>query len=491
MTNTKGVFKASLDEIKRHDDMNFITGINHSILHGYNYSPLKAEFPGWIRYGAYFNEKNTWWPYFPQWVDYNARLSWIFQKTRPVKNIAILAPAANIWSEKGLTREPWYTYRLWESLSQAGSSCDYISEKIIRDGNKENAILSYGPMSYQAVMLSSVQSVEPGTALALKEFVKKGGKLIVIDDIPHRSLSMQDAAANDSIVQNCFVEIKQNYPDRIFKLKSPTSEGELLSWTMDLLMEINIKTDVAIEDPDKNIFQIRQVQGKKDIYFFCNSNQAKSVVLKAIFPTGKKTPWIWNPENGTRKVYPYDKSENELMLELQPLQSLLLVFDPDLKGKPDENLKDNIGKKTITLEGPWKVRFDHVDGSSFEQNFEKLVDFGTSENLQLSTFAGTVTYKTTFTLDGIGEWLELGKVNKGITEVSLNGRNLGTNWYGKPQFPLNDVLLNGENHLEIKYTTVLSNYIRSLKNNPTAARWTEGYTNIPMGLEGDIDIIIK
>ncbi|MFO7935092.1 MAG: glycosyl hydrolase, partial [Bacteroidales bacterium] len=31
MTNTRGVFKTSLEEIKQHDDMNFITGINHSV----------------------------------------------------------------------------------------------------------------------------------------------------------------------------------------------------------------------------------------------------------------------------------------------------------------------------------------------------------------------------------------------------------------------------------------------------------------------------
>jgi hypothetical protein len=66
MTNTRGVFKASLEEIKRHDDMNFITGINHSVLHGYNYSPAMAGFPGWVRFGSYFNEHNTWWPYFGQ-----------------------------------------------------------------------------------------------------------------------------------------------------------------------------------------------------------------------------------------------------------------------------------------------------------------------------------------------------------------------------------------------------------------------------------------
>ena len=85
MTNTQGVFKTSLEEIKRNDDMNFISGINHSILHGYSYSPVKAGFPGWVRFGSYFNEQNTWWPYFSQWVDYNARLSYVFQQSQPIK----------------------------------------------------------------------------------------------------------------------------------------------------------------------------------------------------------------------------------------------------------------------------------------------------------------------------------------------------------------------------------------------------------------------
>lgn len=496
MTNTRGVFQTSLEEIKQHDDMNFISGINHTVLHGFNYSPPEAGFPGWIRYGSYFSEQNTWWPYFSKWVDYNARLSCVLQRSQPVKNIAVLIPEGDLWSQKGLSRVPfhtgpWYCHRLWEPLSQAGSSCDYISEKIIQQGNKSKATLNYGPMSYQAVILCSIQSIEPGTALALKEFVKNGGRLIVLDDIPRRSLSMQNAAVNDRVVQNSFTEITQYYPDRIFQLNSPQSEGELLSWTMDLLKRINIKTDVTIEKPDKNVFQIRQVLEKKDIYFFTNSNRAKSVLLNTRFPTGKKTPWIWNPEDGTRKVFPFGESENELAIELSPLQSLLLIFDPDLNGEPDQSVKDRIGNKTIPLEGPWKVSFFHVNGSRFERNFEKLTDFGTSEDPQLNTFAGKVTYTTTFTSDGIGDWLELGRVNKGITEVCLNGKQLGTNWYGKPQFPLNDVLLNGENRLEIKYTTVLSNYARSLKDNPTAERWTQGFTNIPAGLEGNVNVIIK
>ena len=252
MTNTKGVFKTSLEEIKRHDDMNFITGINHTILHGYNYSPPEAGFPGWIRYGSYFSEQNTWWPYISKWIDYNSRLSYVFQHSKPVKNIAILAPVGDIWAEKGLIRvpfhmEPWYCYRLWEPLSQAGSSCDYISEDIIRDGNKIKANLQYGPMTYQSIFLSSVQSIEPQTALSLLEFVKNGGKLVLIDSIPTRSLSFKNAEVNNATVQNTFAEIQQNYPERMFVVNSPRSESDLLLWTQNLLDQLSISKSMNLD----------------------------------------------------------------------------------------------------------------------------------------------------------------------------------------------------------------------------------------------------
>lgn len=494
MTNTKGVFKTSLEEIKRHDDMNFITGINHTILHGYNYSPTSAGFPGWIRYGTYFSEHNTWWPWFSKWTDYNARLSYLFQNSQPVKSVAILTPEGDIWSVNGLTRfpfhtRPWYFHRLWEPLSQAGSSCDYINEKIIQQGNKNGGTLSYGPMSYKAIILSNIHALEPETALSLLEFVRTGGKLVLVENIPSKSHSLQDAVSNDIIVEKAFSDIMK-YTDRCFGVNSPVSETDLLSWTEKLLQNISIGRDVEISNPNKNIFQIRKKSGDKDIFFFVNSHRKDYATFTAVFPTGKKTAWMWNPEDGTRKVYPNDKSKNELTIDIQPLQSLLLVFEPDLKGKADDlQLFRNENRKVMTVvEGPWKVNFDHVSGKTFQREFDSLYDFGTTDDQQLNSFAGTVTYTTTFNSDGTGTLLELGEVSRGITEVYLNGISLGVNWYGKPRFLLKDRLLIGENRLEIRYTTVLANYCKSLVENPTAAKWTRQYTNISMGLEGAVVI---
>jgi hypothetical protein len=494
MTNTRGVFKTTLEEIKRHDDMNFITGINHSILHGYNYSPAEAGFPGWIRFGTYFSEKNTWWPYFRRWTDYNARLSYIFQNTQPVKNIAIIGPTGDVWSEYGLTRvpfhiTPWYCYSLWEPLSQAGSSCDYVDENVIAEAVKENGIISYGPMSYQALILCNVKSVEPQTAEAIAEFIKSGGKTILAGSVPGMSLSLVNAEEDNIKVRKIFDDLLKEYPDRIFLSPEPASPETLLQWTKDALKKLNIKKDLEISDPSPEMFQIRHVLGQKDIWFIVNPDMKKTTRKKVVFPTGNKIPWKWDPETGKREIFSYNEIPSVLNIELKPLESLLLVFETGKLNTHEAEKPEAKGDTVLVITGPWEVDFHHINGNNFSLTFDEFEEFGTSADGKLNSFAGTVYYKITFDSDGRGKWLSLNNLNRGIAEVFLNGVDAGVCWYGKPEFNISSLLKQGENTLLIKYTSTLSNYVRTLKVNPAAVRWTKGYTPVVSGLSGKVVIL--
>ncbi|MCA1758544.1 MAG: hypothetical protein LC658_02150, partial [Bacteroidales bacterium] len=310
--------------------------------------------------------------------------------------------------------------------------------------------------------------------------------LVTIGEVPNRSLSWQNSEENDNVVQRVFAQLKADFPDRYFEISAPEAENDLLPWTLELFRKTNIKKDVEIDFPDKAVYQIHKKAGNKEIWFFVNSSRVKTSAFKAVFPTGEKTPWIWNPEDGSRSVFPYGNKKNELQIELNPLQSLLLVFESGSEepGNPFEKP----GEKIFTVEGPWEVSFEHINGQTFKRNFNELKEFGTLPDAQLNTFAGTVTYKTTFNLDKSAKWLQPGKLNKGVIEVFLNGEKVGMNWYGKPVFNIENAFKSGENLLEIKITTVLSNYVMSLENNPTAERWTRGYDKIPAGLEGEVTL---
>ena len=47
----------------------------------------------------------------------------------------------------------------------------------------------------------------------------------------------------------------------------------------------------------------------------------------------------------------------------------------------------------------------------------------------------------------------------------------------------------GENNLEIRYTTTLANYANSLTGNEAAERWANLQQPDPMGLSGDIRLL--
>ncbi|MDZ7722656.1 MAG: hypothetical protein U5R06_07525 [candidate division KSB1 bacterium] len=45
----------------------------------------------------------------------------------------------------------------------------------------------YGPMQYEALMLTGVESMHPQTAQNIIQFVQTGGTLVMVDSLPNRS----------------------------------------------------------------------------------------------------------------------------------------------------------------------------------------------------------------------------------------------------------------------------------------------------------------
>lgn len=496
MTNLKGVFRTSLEEIKQHDDMNFITGINHSIVHGYNYSPPEVKFPGWLRFGTFFSELNPWWQHLNHWVDYNARLSSVFQNSQADKSIAILSPTPDLWGDNGLSRgafhtQPEYLYKLWEPISQLGYSFEYINQKIVEGATIEDGRMTYGDMTYDLIILASVRSINPVTAFRIEKFVASGGKVVVIDSVPDQSLRFKDFKENDSVVKNTMDQIILSYPNAFVQVKRPSSLDHLYEWTEAMLAKSEVAADVEIRNPSQNVFQIHQYTADKEIYFFTNVNRFETTSLDATFPVRNKYPWLWNPETGERTPFPYEVEPNELTIVLNPLESVLVVFEDE---KPEENAQIAISepKDSLILETNWTVTGEHVNGQRINWNLNQLRDFGKSRDTTQNTFAGKIIYKTTLNLEKGFTQIDLGEVNEGVTELFINDKKVGTRWYGKAIYPVADVLKKGKNTIEIHNTTVLANYTRSLKDNPAVQFWTESYQALeptPTGLEGPLRLL--
>ncbi|PIF46693.1 glycosyl hydrolase family 2 [Chryseobacterium sp. 52] len=476
LTNTDMVFNESLEILKIAGDQSTISGVTHPVFHGFNYSPPEAAFPGWITYGGYFNEKNTMWPYFKHYTDYRARLSAILQQATMFADIALLAPFADQWSVYGAQNEPFptivspaYQALIWESIHQNGNACDYVSERVINDSDVKKGFLTYGKRKYHTLFLIEVHSLDTATAEKLYEFVSGGGRIFCIEATPDRSTGWTHYEKRDLEVQD-WIRKMQTYPDRFVFINKPAAD--FMGWYKTIQVKYKITPYVKIQAPKTFVTQVRYQTDEAEIFLFNNSSSKHSTSLDITFEKNvikHKQAWLWDAVTGKR--FKLELVEGRLRINLGPADSKLMVFDHDKKGNSWKN--SPLSRNNLTeLNSKWDVEFRHYDGTVKKEELNKLTDL--KKLPAYSHFAGTAIYRNTFELTDVKNkehYLNLGTVY-GICEVYVNGVEAGTQWFGRRIYPLNGLLREGVNDIEVKVVTVMGNYMKTLKDNVVAQYWT-------------------
>ena len=489
ITNTSMVFNATLETIKVTGDQSNLSGVTHSVLHGFNYSPPDVPFPGWVQYGTFLNERNPWWSFFRKWSDYKARLSSVFLNAEPYADIAILHPMADLWMKFGPQRDPFplvnypeYQHNVWEAIQQHGFGCDYVSEGIILDSVYSDGKMIYNNRSYTTLILLEIETILPDTAGKLLDFAEAGGTVIFVEKVPYRSPGYLDHEKNDLLVKNTISEIMQTGNERVGVYTAP--KGSLIEWFGKMADRFSLTPYMKIDSPNRFINQVYFKTKDLDIFFIANYDVNASHAVSADFDVAGKVPWLWDPETGGRKKFATYSAGEKMTLNFGPAESKLIVFDRNREGEVLEENERNIGDPLI-LKGPWIIALHHVDGTNTEIHREELFDFNQDDKFR--KFAGEITYHIKADVQRPEEYgsIDLGVVN-GVSELRLNGKYLGIRWYGIHRYPLKGRFVNGMNDLEIKVTTVLGNYMKSLEDNLTAQRWTSGQSYQPLGLLGPV-----
>jgi len=488
ITNTAMAFMATLENIKVAGDQSNISGVNHSVLHGFNYSPPEAPFPGWIRYGTYFNERNTWWPYFRKWSDYKGRISYLLQNAIPQANVAILQPLIDLWLKHGPQRDPFpqkwypeYQNNLWEAIHQNGGGCDYVSENIINSAAFEDGKMKYNERSYTTLLLPEIETLDLKTTQSIAEFAGNGGKIVFIGKKPFKSPSYINGDSNDKEVERIVNSLLQNKNVILY----PAPEDDVIQWYGNLQKKIGIQPYISFNTTHKYLSQSSYQMNGNLLCFIANSSLSEHISVTAEFHVESGLyPWIWNPETGEKYRYPSISGNNKIQLELPRATSVLLVFESEKNGQPFQPIKTKKQRKEI--DGTWKLELNHINGEKRDLEINALTDL--AEYYDTKEFAGEVFYKKTITIDSNNvKFIDLGDV-QGVSELTINGKLIGTRWYGAHIYDLGDTLKEGQNELSIKLITIVGNYLKSLKDNPVAMRWTRRQKNYPMGIIGPVTV---
>ena len=518
MTNAVPVFREMLEDFKLGMDLSVLAGVHHPVIHGFNYSPREAGFPGWVRFGSWLNEQNPWWPHFRRFSDYAARLTTLLSGSEFQARVALLGPRADEWARDGLLYQPfpevsrpWYHYHLWQALQQAGFGTDYVSEGVLRGARSESGRLVYGARSYDTLLLMDVESFEPETAEALARAGEAGVRIVFVGRVPEHAPGLKDAADGDSRVRRAVARLLGPAPAHATLVVAPAAGGpmpgdytrgtlpeharrSLLQWAIATTLKLGLEPDVRVTAPTPDVSLVHHRSGERDIFFLANASRSEAADIEAQFPTGSRRPWLWDPETGVRTpvAVPAERPST-LALHFEPLQSLLLVFEPEGSAPAPDRAAARLlrrGRDELPVVAPWEVELRPAVGASFHRRFPQLFDLSLAAgDPPVAGFGGSATYRAEF------DWsdpsltiLSLGTVH-GISAARLNGKQLGVRWYGAQLYDTAGALAKGRNVLEVEVTTTLGNFMRTREAEAATRRWAWWFPPIPAGLVGPVQLM--
>ncbi len=350
-----------------------------------------------------------------------------------------------------------------------------------------NGSLNFGPRTYNTLLVVECETIQPETAKAFKRFADVGGQIVFIGKTPHQAPGFYDHAGRDSQVDQI---IKSINTKNVVQYPSPTPDGKIVDWYKVMQEKLNLKPFIKIDKPQMMVSQVHYKTEQADAYFFSNYSNSDRFELNAEFDVApNRTAWLWNPETGERFLYPTQGKKNKLKVMLGPAETQLIVFDNNTQGVRYEQLTP-FKNAALTIKTPWTLTLNHYNGSIKTRTLNNLLDF--RDDAGLVGFAGNAIYENTFQIANIADvhLLNLGKV-AGVSEVTLNGKNLGNRWYGDHIYSLKGAVKAGVNKLSIKLTTTLGNYMMTdLKENKDTIKWlvNKKQTLYPQGIIGPVEL---
>ena len=462
------VFRATPLDMKVEADIDFISGENQLIYHGWPYSPPDSEVPepGWSLYAAAsFNAHNPWFPVEGAVNKYVARLSYLMRQGEPANQVAILLPEDDAWASfsPGHTTmtgalAKLITPELMSTILSAGYNADFIDA---------DAIDKVGLGTHQVVVIPPTDRIPLATMKKLDDWVlHHGGKVISVGRAP-----TMDAEGKVTPELTKLLHVLPFVPDDENLARALVEET---------------KPDLTLVNADQKtrdaIGFIHRKMPDADVYFVVNSSN-QSVQLNADFNTAFKGGQRLDVDTG-RAV---DASPKHQRLALAPYASSVFIFDDEIKINGGSGHVNPLARWTpIDLSTDWKVVFAGTGKFATETN---LSDWTASpETLH---YSGEAVYSRDFKLDSTPLWpvdlqveggdalplprkageapvlLPNGLPDPRVTKpgpgihayyeppireaalVVVNGQAAGALWHPPYRLDVSQYLKAGENHIEI------------------------------------------
>lgn len=428
------------ENLKYIADVALGAGLNRFVIHESAAQPVDDYLPGLglFKYGQWFNRNETWAEYAGVWTDYLARSCHLLQQGHAVADILLY-----YGEDQNVTA--LYGGETLSALPQIpqGYEYDFANPCALLEGVevRKGRLVTPSGMDYKVLLLGEGCEIMSTKILRrLRELADSG--VVICGEPPRRSAGRQDSEKEFSSL-----------------VKSIWQSGR-----SHVTQDLGAALDLAGTAPDFSCdvpgirYVHRSTRDGSEIYWVRNFSP-EDRRAKMSFRTRRAHARVFNPENGRVERVACRQEDGRTVVELDLLtaDARFVVLSDEASDAPA--LRKPVPERILEIAGGWEVEFHQRGGGDARETFPSLISWTASRNPVVKYYAGTATYRTTFSVPpGRGEvLLDLGCV-KNIAEVFVNGQRAGVLW--KAPFRTDDIraLLNeGENTLEVKVTNLWVN----------------------------------
>ena len=389
-----GGYIIPLDEYRYGFSMLAVYGINMFIPHLFHYTTetpwSQADWPpSWFY-------QNPYWKYFKPLADYASRLSYMNSQGKEVCDVAILYPLTDLWINGYPAQVDDAFYKeVQQVLTDHHIGYNIIDPESLTRAKTDNGRIAAGKGNFKVLILPSLRTLRTDVAEKLISFVKSGGTLIGVRELPR--ISDSGPVGDEQIISGMkelfgfspnnlraeeYFQWNENRTEH-FTTRNSTNGGTSIftrfPGQLPRIIHNRITPDLQVKSSNGAFLRyLHRQAGGKEIYLFVNDRNTSESYRISLNIVG--FPSIWDAETGSvtkADNYQVVDSRLEIQLDFKPQGSYFVVVEP---GTPDKTKKIKVEKEEVSstlpvidLNGDWEFQLvpkalDNRWSSSLEQD---------------------------------------------------------------------------------------------------------------------------
>jgi hypothetical protein len=325
-------------EMKWWTDLMQVEGINFLIPHSFNpRAPYDTDCPPYFDNGGFEPR----WPLYRVFADYTSRLSLMLTGGRHECPVAILFPGYSVHVGRAVPPEVMTT-----ALQDALFDCDWLPYEVFEnDATVSGSRLQLRDEGYRVLVVPPVEVIPAATLAKARRFFEAGGVVVGYGFLPSRSATLgvdgdtiarlREAIWGDASTPGTTVRKVSPAGGRSFFLPEKSTPEEIQE-ALTGSAEVHPALEVVQGRTNHWLHVLHRIKAGRDVFLVCNQTHQGQAERFRFRVRAEGIPECWDAMRNTIESVPFERKGDsvELSLSLEPLESVLLVFQPEARPRP-------------------------------------------------------------------------------------------------------------------------------------------------------------